>query len=164
MASGMIHGRRQNGLRAGSHRRPRTGATGQARLRALRHRRLLPGRASGSSLKLFSVALWRGCPRRFGSRRRGGLDRGFQFAASRFRGGVVLHAVEQIPVQALGSGADGALAATVDQSHQRADMPGAAGEQVVGTASRGVCRPAPGVVRWPAASAATPAARCRCRR
>jgi hypothetical protein len=32
----------------------------------------------------------------------------------------------------LGAGADGALASAVDQGHQRADVPGAAGEQVVG--------------------------------
>ena len=49
---------------------------------------------------------------------------------------VVLHPVQQLLVETLGAGADRALAAAVDQCHQRADVAGAAGEEVVGQVVR----------------------------
>jgi hypothetical protein len=39
--------------------------------------------------------------------------------------------VEQVPGKPFGSGPDGAAAATGDQGHQRREVPGAAGEQVI---------------------------------
>ncbi len=46
-------------------------------------------------------------------------------------GGVVADLVQQAGGQLLGAGADGAAAAAGDQRHQRGEVPGAAGEQVV---------------------------------
>jgi putative transposase len=59
-------------------------------------------------------------------------QRVFEFAAGLFGGLVVLDPFEEIMGEAFGAGALGALAAAVDQGHQGADVPGAAGEEVVG--------------------------------
>ena len=51
--------------------------------------------------------------------------------AGGFGGGVVADLVQQVAGEFLGAGADGAAAAAGDQRHQRREVPGAAGEQVV---------------------------------
>ena len=60
-----------------------------------------------------------------------GLDRGGQLPAVRLGGGVVAHLVHQAGVEPFGAGADGAQAAPADQCHQRGEVAGGAGEQVV---------------------------------
>jgi len=60
-----------------------------------------------------------------------GVERGQQFLPGGFGGGVVADLVQQVPGEFFGAGADGAAAAAGDQRHQRREVPGAAGEQVV---------------------------------
>ena len=60
-----------------------------------------------------------------------GVERGQQFLPGGFGGGVVADLVQQVAGEFLGAGADGAAAAAGDERHQRGEVPGAAGEQVV---------------------------------
>jgi hypothetical protein len=60
-----------------------------------------------------------------------GAERGQQLVTRRLGGGVVADMVQQVAGEFLGARADGAAAAAGDERHQRREVPGAAGEQVV---------------------------------